>query len=753
MLGNPVRLIRRVVNDAGRRILSALKRGTTAPGAGWLILTAAAAVAGLAAAPMVLAKPDARNVINADASVVIPGRYIVVFKEASSAKAVRTGPRAPAAAKLSRTAQARVEQLGGKVLYSYEAALTGFAAELPAAALKEIQATPGVAWVEADLKMKLETVQQSPPKGLDRTSERLLNLDQRYTYALTGAGVHAYVIDSGIRATHVDFGGRVTGGYAAIPGGTADCYGHGTHVAGTIGGATYGIAKQVALHPVRIFDCNGSTSLAALLDGVNWVTANAAHPAVVNMSLGGPVTPALDTAVVNTIASGLTVVVAAGNSNANACNYSPAHVPQAITVGATVPETDTRAIFSNFGTCLDLFAPGVTILSAGHLSDTANIVNQGTSMAAPHVAGVAALFLQTNPTATPAAVWAGLHFANNVPTTLGWGGVINRGAGSPNELLHWGSGPGNNGYSDGDPHLTTVDGLRYDFQGAGEFVYLRDPQPQGMEIQVRTAPVATTHVPGPDAYHGLATCVSVNTGVALRAGQHRVTFLPNLSGQPDPAGLQLRINGVLTPLPANGTIPLGADGLLRRSGPNGLEVVFADESSLVATPTWWPGQNIWYMNVGVFRTLATSGIIGARAAGGWLPALPDGTSVGPMPAPLPQRYATLYQTFGNAWRVSSATSLFDYQPGTSTATFTVPDWPRLGGQCLIANSKTPPAKPVAPAVAEKACAAIEDRRVRRDCVFDVTVTGEVGFAESHLQSQRLRMERIKPARAAGSPKS
>ncbi|MFZ0751024.1 MAG: S8 family peptidase, partial [Pyrinomonadaceae bacterium] len=549
--------------------------------------------------------PQLAPVINENTRTVIPGQYIVVFKPGTSREDVLVAERT-------------VEQLGGKISFRYTSALLGFSATLPANALKAVRAVNGVAYVEADQKVSINTLQNNPPKGLDRTSERLLGLDNRYTYSETGAGVHAYVIDTGILTSHSEFGGRASGAFFDAFGGSGqDCHGHGTHVAGTIGGSTYGIAKNIWLHRVRVLDCNGSGSLSGVIAGVNWVTSNhqPGQPAVANMSLGGQPGvsfPSLDTAVANSIASGVTYVIAAGNSNADACTVSPALVPTAITVGAIDPTNDTRANFSNWGTCLDLFAPGVGILSAWKTNNTATNTISGTSMAAPHVAGVAALYLQNQPLASPANVWSYIHtFTNDLPTTPGWPGIINPGPGSPNELLHWGSL--NNGASDGDPHITTVGGVRYDFQSAGEFVTLRGA---GVEIQTRQTPFGA---------HG--TCVSVNTAIAARVNNHRVTFQPNLNGVPDPSGLQLRVDGVLMTPSSNG-FNLGSGGRVLSSVSGGIEIDFPDGTVLMVIPGWVASQNMWYLNISVLHTRAETGIMGAIAPGNWLPALPNGTSLG-----------------------------------------------------------------------------------------------------------------------------
>jgi subtilisin family serine protease len=261
-----------------------------------------------------------------------------------------------------------------------------------------------------------------------------LPTDLKYTYSATGAGVTVYIIDTGIRSTHADFGGRVAPGFDAIGDGwgSEDCNGHGTHVAGTVGGATYGVAKQVTLVPVRVLGCGGSGSNAGVIAGVDWVTSRVqavGGPSVANMSLGGPASSFVDDAVANSINAGVSFAVAAGNSNTNACNSSPARVPAAVTVGAS-SQSDLRASFSNYGTCLDIFAPGQDIVSDWWTDTTATATISGTSMASPHVAGVMATYLQNNPAASPAAVRDAL--VNNAGDALS----SNLGTGSPDKLLH-----------------------------------------------------------------------------------------------------------------------------------------------------------------------------------------------------------------------------------------------------------------------------------------------------------------------------
>jgi hypothetical protein len=316
-----------------------------------------------------------------------------------------------------------------------------------------------------------------------------------------------------------------------------------------------------------------------------------------------------------------------------------------------------------------------------------------------------------------------------------WGDTSNSTSNNPNGTANFDAYTdvvtGGIAANEGDPHLTTVNGVHYDFQGGGEFVSLRDSD--GTEIQTRQAPISTTFTPGADPHDGLATCVSLNTAVAARVGAHRVTFEPNLSGVPDPSGLQLRIDGILT-TPTVAGVDLGDGGRVAKQG-DGIQIDFPNGTSMVSTPGWWASQSKWYLNVDVYHTPGLAGLLGVIPAGGWLPALPTGASMGAMPATLHQRYLDLYSTFADAWRVTSTSSLFDYASGTSTATFTFKTWPPETPPCTAPQS--PPAKPLDTATAVKLCAPVTGRNRNADCVFDVTITGERGFVDIYLRSQEL----------------
>jgi subtilisin family serine protease len=405
--------------------------GVGALGAAMALTMVGSAIGQPLSAPAVNARPAAQlaPLLGTASPGVLPARYIVVFRPGSSADQVQ-----------SALDGARHE--GAQVHERYSHALQGFAATLPAATLTQLRSDPEVQYVEADATVTATAeppptvkTEANAPQGLDRIDQRDLPLDSMYDYAYTGAGVTAYVIDTGIRTTHQEFDNRATWGANFTGDGiNTDCQGHGTHVAGIIGGSTYGVAKRVHLVAVKVLGCSGSGPVSNVIAGVDWVTANhkGGQHAVANMSLGGSPSPALDTAVSNSINDGIVYTVAAGNSAADACSFSPGDVPAALTVGAddSTGSTDTVASFSNVGPCVDLFAPGVNITSAYDTSDTATATLSGTSMSAPFVAGTAALFWQSDSSATASSV-AGAVEAEATP------GVISGSlGGAPNLLVY-----------------------------------------------------------------------------------------------------------------------------------------------------------------------------------------------------------------------------------------------------------------------------------------------------------------------------
>jgi subtilisin family serine protease len=352
---------------------------------------------------------------------------------------------------------------GATPRYVYRSALNGFAAKLNAAQVAALRHNPNVESIEQDGVVTIDATQYYPTWGLDRIDQASRPLNSAYTYNRTGAGVNLYILDTGIRTSHTEFGGRATVGYDAIGDGYngQDCRGHGTHVAGTAGGATYGVAKGVNLISVRVLDCYGSGTWSGVIAGVDWVTTNRTGPSVANMSLGGGAYSPLDQAVQNSINSGVTYVVSAGNSNANACNYSPARVSGAITVGATT-SSDARASYSNYGSCLDLFAPGSGVVSAYNGSDTQTHTLDGTSMASPHVAGVAALYLEYNPGAAPGTV------AYDVANSATYGKLSSIGSYSPNRLLYSGFIPAPTSPTNPQPQPTSPPSISvYCYDGSG----------------------------------------------------------------------------------------------------------------------------------------------------------------------------------------------------------------------------------------------------------------------------------------------
>ena len=352
----------------------------------------------------------------------IENRYIVVLNDSIIGERGRFSI-AP------YVAQEMVATHRGQLMHLYQHAINGFAVEMTPEEAEALSQDFRVAYVEEDGIVTADTTQSNPPWGLDRIDQRNRPLSATYTYNWTGSGVRAYVIDTGIRTTHTQFGGRASNVFDAFGGSGADCNGHGTHVSGTIGGSTYGVAKSALLRGVRVLDCNGSGSNSGVIAGVDWVTNNHINPAVANMSLGGGASSALDTAVNNLANSGVPIAVAAGNSNTDACTQSPARAANAITTGSTTT-SDARSSFSNFGTCVDIFAPGSGILSSYFSSDTATATLSGTSMDSPHVAGVAALYKQFNPGASATTT------RNAIVNGSTTGVLTGVGTGSPNRLLY-----------------------------------------------------------------------------------------------------------------------------------------------------------------------------------------------------------------------------------------------------------------------------------------------------------------------------
>ncbi|HEX8424298.1 MAG TPA: S8 family peptidase, partial [Pyrinomonadaceae bacterium] len=335
------------------------------------------------------------------------------------------------AARVAAFARQLANAHGGRVGYTYQSALRGFSVEMSEAQAVALSRNPQVAYVEEDAVVEATSTQTNPSWALDRIDQRERPLDARYNYANAGTGVNAYVIDSGIRYTHQEFGGRAAFAYDYVVGGTGlDCSGHGTHVAGLIGGNTYGVAKSVKLWSVRVFDCVNGGTIARIIAGVDWVTGNHVKPAVANLSLITIVANStLDTSVRNMIAAGVTTTVAAGNNTGDASLRSPARVTEAITVAA-IDQNDNQATFSNFGSVVDLYAPGVDIISAHSTGDADIFPRSGTSSAAPFVAGMAARYLSGNPKSSPAEVSQAL--TSNATA----GKIVNLGAGSPNLLLY-----------------------------------------------------------------------------------------------------------------------------------------------------------------------------------------------------------------------------------------------------------------------------------------------------------------------------
>ncbi len=361
----------------------------------------------------------AQNQTPAEASRV-PGRYIVVFH--SSVTDAR------------EEALRMVQNESGKMRHVYSKVLKGFSASFSEQALERIRQNPKVAYVEVDQTMSVNSTysQLSAPWNLDRVDQKTAPLTGTYNFSKTGAGVYAFVVDSGIRSDHTEFTGRILPGLSLVDDGwgVEDCKGHGTHVSGILGGTTYGVAKEVSIVPVRVLDCAGQGYSSDVIAGLEWIANSNLRPALANLSLGGDPNNSMDRAVANLVSQGVSVIVAAGNSRSDACNFSPSRVPSAITVGATTPREYRDGWYSNYGPCLDLFAPGTEIVSASNQSATGSVAFKGTSMASPHVAGAVALLLEGNPALSPSEISSLL--TSNATANV----VLDAGAGSPNLLLN-----------------------------------------------------------------------------------------------------------------------------------------------------------------------------------------------------------------------------------------------------------------------------------------------------------------------------
>ncbi|TVL11465.1 alkaline serine protease [Shewanella algae] len=437
----------------------------------------AIAVAAALSSPLVLAQDYQAQLHAVNPAKAIKDQYIVVFN--TPAVINLNDPNGVSAYASSMGARLANEH-GIEVRHNFGNSLNGVLVKANAAQIQSLLKDPNIKYVEQDQRVSIEPMveaagdQGGATWGLDRIDQRDLPLNSNYHYDYDGSGVTAFVIDTGVRNTHNEFGGRASSGYDFIDNDndSSDCNGHGTHVAGTIGGSTYGVAKNVNIVGVRVLNCSGSGTNSGVISGINWVKNNAQGPSVANMSLGGGASQALDDAVNAAVAAGISFVVAAGNDNSNACNYSPARAANAVTVGSTT-STDSRSSFSNYGTCLDIYAPGSSITSAWYNSNSATNTISGTSMASPHVAGVAALYLAENPALSPT------QLTNLLVSRASSGKVGDAKTGSPNKLLYSLAGDdggcGNDCPSDDTPLDNGVGISVSGVQGSSNYFYIDVP--------------------------------------------------------------------------------------------------------------------------------------------------------------------------------------------------------------------------------------------------------------------------------------
>ncbi|MFJ4098566.1 S8 family peptidase [Amycolatopsis japonica] len=482
------------------------------------------------------------RILGENASGAIENQYVVVFKDT---------PGVQSASGTTSLADTLARKHGAKIKHTYTATVRGFAAEIGQDQARRLAADPSVAYVEQDQVVRATGDQPNPPSwGLDRVDQRDLPLDKNYHYDTTASNVTAYIIDTGVRTSHQDFGGRAKWGTnTSGDGNNTDCNGHGTHVAGSIGGTSYGLAKGASLVAVKVLSCDGTGSNSGVIAGIDWVAKNAAKPAVANMSLGGGANTGTDDAVRRGIAAGVTFAVAAGNANVDACTTSPARTPEAITVGATMSNDERPTNWSggqgsNYGRCLDIFAPGDKITSSWNTNDSATNTISGTSMATPHVAGAAALYVSANPAATPQQVRDAL-VNGGTP-----GKVVNPGSGSPNVLLFTASA------TPGTPTVTNpgnrngVIGKAENVQlsvygGTSPYTWSATGLPAGLSIGSSTGLIAGT----PTA-EGVSSVKVTATDSAGKKGE--ATFTWTITATPPPSCSATNDDG--TTIPDRGTV-------------------------------------------------------------------------------------------------------------------------------------------------------------------------------------------------------